>query len=254
MRFMISAGHSLKCEGACGNGYREHVEATKVMNKVAYYLKQLGATVVTFEDTYSKNQATNLTKIANKHNATNRDYDVSIHFNSAGDPNATGAEVLYHSGTEMKNLSAKVSKAIADTLGIKNRGAKQRSELYFLRKTSKPAILLEICFISNKNDMAKYKANFDDMCKAIAYALMGKTMPAKVDNTKYRLFSGTFATKEDAEAFKAKLLTLVKVAYIRQEGEKYRVFTGTFTGKASATEMATKVKKLTGFKMTAKEA
>jgi len=239
-----SAGHSLKCEGAVGNGYREHLEAVKVMNRVAEILKELGAYVFSFEDTVSKKQNDNLKKIVKKHNASNRQIDLSYHFNASANKSASGVEVLYYNDN-MKLLASELSKAIADALGLKNRGAKQNKELYFLRKTSKPSLLIETCFISNVNDMKAYKTNFEAMCVAIAETLAGKRLqkekPIEVEtNCMYRLHTLTWKTKATVEVKQKQMLTLVKVCYIRDESGNYRLITGTFRTKAEAE----KIKKL----------
>ena len=248
---MISSGHGSKIEGAVGNGYREHVEATKVMTRVAQILKYTHKiNVVTFEDIYSKNQNDNLKKIVQKHNSTNRQLDISIHFNSSANKTATGTEVLYHSGAGMQQLSTKMSKAIADALGIRDRGAKQNTGLYFLNKTAKPAILIEVAFISNANDMKAYKDNFEELCQAIACVIAGKTYTKKkvevvkevVEEVKtakepdqlYRLYTGTWKTKATAETKATQLKTLISVCYVRDEGGVYRLVTGTFKSKESA--------------------
>ncbi|MFE4239827.1 BhlA/UviB family holin-like peptide [Peribacillus butanolivorans] len=54
-----------------------------------------------------------------------------------------GTEVVYY-GVGNKALAARVSKAISEALGIKDRGAKKRTDLGFLEGTSKPAILIEV--------------------------------------------------------------------------------------------------------------
>ena len=61
-----------------------------------------------------------------------------------------------------------MSKAMSGAMGISDRGPKYRSELYFLRNTNKPAILLEVCFVSSKKDSDSYKKNFEKLAQAIA--------------------------------------------------------------------------------------
>ena len=69
-----------------------------------------------------------------------------------------------------------MSRAIADTSGLKNRGAKLRNDLTFLNGTKKPAILLEVCFVDSAADAAIYLAKFDEICRTIAEAISGKTV------------------------------------------------------------------------------
>lgn len=170
---VISSGHGKYVSGA-SDLINEVTEARKVVSQVVAYLKQLGITVYEFHDNTSKTQNQNLSTIVNYHNSKNRELDVSIHFNSAGRTNnPLGVEVLYY---DQSGLAANVSKAIANASGLKNRGAKQRKELYFLRKTSKPAILIEVCFVTSTVDVDLYNKNFDAICRAIAETLSGKKL------------------------------------------------------------------------------
>ena len=238
----LSSGHSSQVvRGAVGCGYIENTEAQKVVNRVAEILKQQGVSVKVYHDA-NKTQTANVNAIVNYHNKQSRQLDVSVHFNSSANATATGVEVLYYSN-DMKALSAKVSKGISETLQIKDRGAKVRTDLGFLKRTNKPAILLEVCFISNKQDMDSYIENFEAMCQAIACAISGKEA-TKADNELYRLFSGTFTSKQSAENMKTKLLTLMKNVYVRDEGNgQYRIITGTFKGSLSAKNMVDKIRK-----------
>lgn len=173
----ISSGHALYVRGA-SDIIDEVTEARKVVTQVVAYLKQLGVTVYEFHDDTSRTQNQNLSTIVNFHNSKNRELDVSIHFNSAGRTNnPLGVEVLYY---DQSGLAANVSQVIANASGLKNRGAKQRKELYFLRKTSKPAILIEVCFVTSTADVELYQKNFDAICRAIAETLSGKKISQPV--------------------------------------------------------------------------
>jgi len=173
----ISSGHALYVRGA-SDIIDEVTEARRVTNKTAEYLRQLGVTTYVFHDDTSRTQNQNLSTIVNFHNSKNRELDVSVHFNSsARTNNPLGVEVLYY---DQSGLAANVSQAIANASGLKNRGAKQRKELYFLRKTSKPAILIEVCFVSSTADVELYRRNFDAICRAIAETLSGKKVSQPV--------------------------------------------------------------------------
>ncbi|MBA9027502.1 N-acetylmuramoyl-L-alanine amidase [Peribacillus huizhouensis] len=165
---VISSGHSLYVRGACGI-IDEVVEARRVASKVA---ELLGATE--YHDNTSRTQTANINGIVAFHNKQARDLDVSVHFNAASATDAArGVEVLYYSdGT--KALAAKVSAAIAKAGGLKDRGAKKRTDLGFLKRTNKPAILIEVCFVDSKADVTAYKNNFEAICEAIAESISGK--------------------------------------------------------------------------------
>ena len=165
----ISSGHGKYVRGASGI-IDEVDEARKVTEKLAGELISRGVAVNTFHDNTSKTQNENLNTIVSFHNKQDRQLDVSVHFNAhhkTNDP--MGVEVLY---LTQQTLAAKVSSAIASS-GLKNRGAKKRTNLYFLNKTNKPAILLEVCFVDSDADVKIYDDYFDEICADIANVLGG---------------------------------------------------------------------------------
>lgn len=164
-KYKISSGHAKYVRGA--SGFIDEVdEARKVTNRVQAILSaDYDAKGSTFHDDSSRTQATNLATIVKAHNSADRDLDVSVHFNAAS-ATATGVEVLHYG--KQGALASKMSASIAKALGLRDRGAKVRTDLAFLRGTNKPAILLEVCFVSNKADANAYKANFEALCQAIA--------------------------------------------------------------------------------------
>ena len=55
-------------------------------------------------------------------------------------------------------------------LGFANRGVKEGSGLYVIRKTKAKSMLIEVCFV-NDPDASLYQQKFEQICTAIAYAL-----------------------------------------------------------------------------------
>jgi N-acetylmuramoyl-L-alanine amidase len=87
-------------------------------------------------------------------------------------------EVCYY---DQQALAAKVSAQLAKDIGWSNRGAKQRTDLYVLNSTKAPAILIELGFIDNDSDMAKW--NVDKIANSIVYALTGQTVSGGSNNS-----------------------------------------------------------------------
>jgi N-acetylmuramoyl-L-alanine amidase len=168
MSIVISSGHGLKIRGA--SGYIDEVdEARKVVETVADMLLRNGVGVKTFHDDISTTQSENLEAIVAFHNEQARDLDVSVHFNAYTDTaKPMGTEVLYVSDAD---AAAHVVNAIAKA-GLVNRGAKYRSDLYFLNNTEEPAILIEVCFVDSVADADLYNARFMIVCRLIAAALL----------------------------------------------------------------------------------
>jgi len=174
-RIVISSGHSRFVSGAVGV-LNEVTEARRVVPRVAQHLRSGGAQVTEFHDDVSRTQSANLGAIVSFHNRQTRDLDVSVHFNAFQRTDGPrGTEVLHRNQAA---LAARVSRAMAQAAGFINRGAKVRTNLSFLTRTKKPAILLEVCFVDSGADAALYNRHFEDICRAIAESILGVPVTA----------------------------------------------------------------------------
>src|SRR5580765_3069081 len=172
---VVSSGHGKYVRGASGI-IDEVDEARKVVEQLAKELKNRNVKVKTYHDDVSKSQNENLNRIVDFHNAQTRELDISVHFNAYEQvEKPMGCEVLY---TSQQSLASKVSSAIASS-GFINRGAKKRTDLFFLNKTAMPAILIEVCFVDSLADAELYDDEFDRICIAIADVLVGQGTNAK---------------------------------------------------------------------------
>ena len=170
---VISSGHGKKIRGA--SGYLDEVdEARKVVERVATIMRSGGLHVITFHDDVSTSQNENLNRIVDFHNGQDRTLDVSVHFNAYQTTSKPmGTECLY---VTQQTLSAEVSHAIARVTGLPDRGAKKRTDLFFLNSTDEAAILIETVFVDSKADADAYLAKFETICQAIAEAIAGKSL------------------------------------------------------------------------------
>ncbi len=187
MNINVHAGHNPDGKTACGAvGFlKESTEARNVKNKVIAMLRAQGHTIYDCTVDNGASQADVLGKIVSKCNAHTADLDVSIHFNSgandaSGNGKTTGAEAfVYASTSRAKAYAQNIVNAIS-ALGYKNRGVKYSSSLYVLRKTKAPALLIECCFVDDRDDAALYDA--DKMAAAIVKGITG-TAPAVSPDT-----------------------------------------------------------------------
>jgi len=172
---VISSGHGKYVRGAAGI-LDEVDQARRVVNQVAEHLTNLDVKVKVFHDDTSRSQNENLNTIVNYHNAQSRELDISVHFNAYEQVSKPmGTEVLY---VTQSSLAAQMSAAISD-VGFINRGAKKRTDLFFLNSTKMPAILLEICFVDSEADAELYERSFQMICANIAELIAGElTEPA----------------------------------------------------------------------------
>jgi N-acetylmuramoyl-L-alanine amidase len=171
----ISAGHSNvlgKDRGASGNGFVEGILTVEQRNLIVKELKNLGAKVIIDDNDSILSQ----TMAFFRNKTTKNCILVDLHWNAATSQ-ATGTEVLVPvTPTKFEmDLATDLSKAIANTLKIKNRGVKTelqsaRKSLGWMRLTGEN-ILIETCFISNKKDMDNYQKNKEELAKQIALIL-----------------------------------------------------------------------------------
>ena len=184
MKTTISSGHGLKVAGS-SHFIDEVTEARKVVDRTKVIADSIkNNEVATFHENTAKTVKDNLNSIIAHHNKTTRALDVSIHFNSATFKEngknveevdyAVGIEVLYFS-TKGKPHAEALVKKLSEATGLKNRGAKERTNLGFLKNTNKPAILVEVCFVNSKKDVEVYQAKFEKLCIALAEYLTGGT-------------------------------------------------------------------------------
>lgn len=168
MRIAISSGHSKHVRGAAGV-LDEVNEARRVTDRVAELLRGAGVGVEVFHDNTSSTKNENLTAIVNWHNRQSRDLDVSIHFNAFQKTDKPmGTECLW---VTQEKLAALVASSTAKAGHFINRGAKKRTDLYFLNKTNRPSILDEVCFVDSTADAELYRLNFNSICLAIAESI-----------------------------------------------------------------------------------
>lgn len=181
MKINLHAGHNPDGKVACGaiGLIKESTEARKVVSEMIKLLQKEGVTV--FDCTVNNGTSQNdvLKKIIANTNKNNVDLDVSIHFNAgvndlSGNKLTTGVECLVFSTNSTANTYAKRICEKVSSLGFKNRGVKTRTNLYYLRATQSPSVLVECCFIDDKDDVDLYDAQ--KMAKAIVEGILNKNI------------------------------------------------------------------------------
>jgi len=174
----LTSGHEIKNgkgTGAISQFGDEAVEARKFVTALA---KELWSKykIMAYTDNDSWTLSGVITWVGSK--VKSSDYTIDVHFNASANEAANGAEVLIsntHTPKE-KLFATKIVNEIASTLSIKNRGVKteadsQHSKLGILsnhKLSSANNILIEICFISNRNDMKLYFFNFNELITNLA--------------------------------------------------------------------------------------
>lgn len=175
--FMLDAGHGGSDSGAVYNGRLEKNDNLRITLAVGERLARSGERVLYTRTDDSTVDLTYRSTMANSAGAT---YFVSFHRNSASTV-GRGVEVYYYTGLSAQSAAARMAAPVQDALvacGFHNRGVKQ-ANFSVLRRTSMPAILVELAFINNEAENAKIDSEFDRIADAIASALLsfvGKTL------------------------------------------------------------------------------
>lgn len=225
MKINVHAGHNPAGKVACGAvGFlNESTENRRVKDEVISQLRQLGHTVYDCTVDDGTGQTDVLRKIVAKCNAHKVDLDVSIHFNAGaadavGNGRTTGVELYsYDTSGIARETSERVCECISK-LGFRNRGVKTSKMLYVLKNTKAPAMLIECCFVDDKDDAQLY--NCLDMASAIVLGITGQSVQNVTETEKaesgeetttgekktlYRVQVGAYGIKTNAENIKKKL-------------------------------------------------
>ena len=154
----LLAGHSKTDPGAIGSGgVKESDLAIELRGLIGAELTKLNMPFVT------DNDIDNLSQVIRKLNSTEKDVICDIHFNASSNPTATGTEVIIpdRSTANERMIAALICSSVALTMNIKSRGVKSEKDTargtLAIMKPSGLNLLLEICFISNKNDLELYQ-------------------------------------------------------------------------------------------------
>ena len=192
MNICISIGHGKSAKGgydsgALGGNYQEFKIAREIGKYIGEAFKGYACTadVINYDATL---YLTDRIAHVNKHGY---DLAMEIHLNASG---GTGSEVYYkHKSAAGKKLAAAISKSIANTFGIRDRGAKVKINpangtdyFGFVRSCKCESLLIETVFIDTASDRkhvetaAGQRQCAEAIVKAIAdfYGIKKKTTPA----------------------------------------------------------------------------
>ncbi|WLD94174.1 N-acetylmuramoyl-L-alanine amidase [Alkalihalobacillus sp. AL-G] len=254
---VLDPGHGGRDTGATYRQYREkdfNLEVSLQVRK--YLLNDYSANVLMTRTTDKTLTLGERTTFANEKNA---DFFCSIHHNAAG---GRGFESFIYNGSvpeSTKRIQDIVHQEIVYTVNrynVVNRGQK-RANFYVLRNTEMDALLLEILFIDNEQDL-KLMLNdqfVDDVANATAQGIAKalslprkKTPEPPAGKVLYKVIAGSFKEKKNAEE---------RAAFLKEKGIEpyiysvtidgslfYRVQAGAYADKENAEDQERKVEQL----------
>lgn len=164
MKMAERGGHNFIARGASAL-IDETTEDRKVLAALDKYAKASGISVlnVTPGDC---DVNTDLILGVDKAEYFGADLFVSIHFDKCYDEYTGALGVgtwIYANGGMAEKYARSIVDTIAAGTGLKNRGVKTNPKLYELRKTSMPAVIVEVCFCEATEDVRIYKEKGPDL-------------------------------------------------------------------------------------------
>ena len=192
MNICISIGHGKSAKGgydsgALGGNYQEF----KIGREIGKYIGEIFKGYACTADVINYDATLYLTERIAHVNKHGYDLAIEIHLNAAG---GTGSEVYYkHKNATGKKLAGAISKSIANTFGIRDRGAKVKINpangtdyFGFVRSCKCESLLIETVFIDTASDRkhvetaAGQRQCAEAIVKAIAdfYGIKKKSAPA----------------------------------------------------------------------------
>lgn len=150
-RIIIDAGHGDKDPGAMANSLREKDIVLDVSLYLADILRDSNYHVI-----FTRNDDTFLTlgERVELTNALEADAFISIHANAASNVDVKGTETFWNSGhqsVDSFNLATALNQELVKELATVNRGVKH-ANFYVIKNSFMPSALVEIAFLTNKDD------------------------------------------------------------------------------------------------------
>ena len=189
-------------------------------------------------------------------NAIKADFFLSIHNNASG---GSGFETFIYNGqvpNETIQLQTTIHNKIANDIlkkyTILDRG-KKRANFFVLRETKMNALLIEVLFVDNDQDLMLLKnpSFIMDISTVIADATaLALKLPVKsqpIEDTLYKVIAGSFQDQENAEQHLSKLIQKGFGGFISStvvdKKTFYRVQVGAFREKNNAEDLVEKLKR-----------
>lgn len=167
---VLDAGHGGWNPGATYEGRRESDDALNLTLAIGEILESRGIDVYYTRTTDIYESPA---QKAAEANAVGADYFVSIHRNSSPVPNQySGIESLVYNRYSRAGVLAYNINERLEEIGFINLGVNERKNLAVLRRTTMPAVLVEVGFINNDADNALFDERFDDIAQAIADGIL----------------------------------------------------------------------------------
>lgn len=169
-KVFLGVGHGGNDSGAVANGFKEKDMTLKIANACKAYLEANGISV---KMSRYRDENDPVNEEASECNAYNPSLAIDIHINAGG---GDGFEVFHTvSGGTGKTLAQNIEKEVVasgqNSRGVKTRKNSSGKDYYaFIRKTKCPAVICELGFIDNLNDLQAFDEDHELKAFGEAYA------------------------------------------------------------------------------------
>jgi N-acetylmuramoyl-L-alanine amidase len=266
----LDAGHGGSDPGAVYNGRMEKDDVLALTRAVGRILEDNGINVFYVR---SSDEYETPFKKATDANEAGADYFISIHRNSSEEPNQySGVESLVYKDSGIRStIASNINENLAN-VGFKNLGITTRPNLVVLKRTSMPAVMVEVGFINSSTDNAILDNNFNKVAQAIADGILESifsetsstavdggaygnsgansndydgeyTCPCAKDDKLYRVQVGAYSNRENADRMLDSLVAEGFPAYILHQDNLYKVQVGAFSLLTNAIKMEQRLRK-----------
>lgn len=249
-KIILDAGHGGYDNGATYNGRKEKDDNLSLALAVGEILSDSGIEVgyTRVDDVYQS--PVDKARTANQ---LDGDFLVSIHRNSSPVPNTySGVQsLIFREGGIMSQMAANINQEMSQ-VGYQDLGTELRRNLAVLRRSDMPAILVEAGFINTDTDNALFDQRFAETAQAIADGIIGTLLqagelefePDDDEEEIYRVQTGLFRKRENADAMANKLRSMGYPVAIEMFNDLYAVKVGEFDDLEDARELEQQLRRM----------
>lgn len=240
---MLDAGHGGRDPGAVYQGRREKDDTLRMVLELGEILQNNGVdieytrTTDVYESPYEK---------AMEANQAGVDFFISIHRNSYPTDNVvSGVESLIYDLSGIKLQMAENINEQLEAVGFVNKGVKARPNLVVLKRTTMPAVLVELGFINSDTDNQLFDDNFEDIAQAIAEGILDTLEMDGIIETenRYQVQVGAFRNPAYANRVMNELKAQDYPAVVQEENGYFRVRVGEYADLDDASDMERRLKR-----------
>lgn len=163
-----SAGHHDKDPGAVANGWKESDLTKELRNMMIAEFDRRNHKIIVDMDWETNSQYQRRIKPAGG------SVIMDLHFNAVANSTATGVEVVVNNNASphSKDLAREICQSLSAIMNITNRGVKtekqtNRKSIGILNLKAGISVLVEVCFMSNPNDLRAYLNNKKAIAKSL---------------------------------------------------------------------------------------